>query len=309
MDGSACQDRHVAPEGPPEADPVEAHGAERSPHAAFLRVYQPLETFPADERAWWRHCVAEHRTLDRTHGPARERAAVLAAIATGRMVPDIETRSGEDSADLGDAYVLESGGVLHVCPVDLRSRCWVALAQFRQGMPEPVAEAFVPRPVLDEGDRVIARSRLHRMTVPTILTNAWHVPLRWFILVDPSDRVLVLVPGTRSLRFVAPMTQARQRLARALAVLRRTIDDPTTIAGVEDLGRWLEEWHPRSLVELDYAGLVTLMDDATLRDDHTPEDLGEALAALAGGDGPAAVAAYERATVRWRRWGALENAS
>ena len=29
--------------------------------------------------------------------------------------------------------------------------------------------------------------------------------------------------------------------------------------GVEQVGRWLEEFHPRSLVELDYGGLVHLL--------------------------------------------------
>ena len=66
------------------------------------------------------------------------------------------------------------------------------------------------------------------------------------------------------------MSRARRRLARALAVLRPSVDDHAVIAGVEDLGRWLEEFHPRSVVELDYGDLVHLLDDAELRRTSRP---------------------------------------
>ena len=54
--------------------------------------------------------------------------------------------------------------------------------------------------------------------------------------------------------------QAERRVARALSVLRTAVQDESVTAGVEELGRWLEEFHPRSLVELDYGGLVHLLD-------------------------------------------------
>ena len=64
---------------------------------------------------------------------------------------------------------------------------------------------------------------------------------------------------TRSLVYRTAMAQARRRVARALQVLRKALPDGPTVTSVEALGRWLEEFHPRSLVELDYGGLVDLL--------------------------------------------------
>ncbi len=44
--------------------------------------------------------------------------------------------------------------------------------------------------------------------------------------------------------------------AGALGALREALDEGPLIDGLVDVGRWLEEFHPRSLVELDYGGLV-----------------------------------------------------
>ena len=46
---------------------------------------------------------------------------------------------------------------------------------------------------------------------------------------------------------------------------------------MEDLGRWLEEFHPRSLIELDYGDLVHLLDDAELTQDESARDMAYAL--------------------------------
>jgi hypothetical protein len=105
------------------------------------------------------------------------------------------------------------------------------------------------------------------------------------------------------------MSRARQRVARALEVLRRTVEDGVVTAGVEDLGRWLEEFHPRSLVELDYGGLVHLLDDEQLEADESARDVTLALAALGEGDADRAAAAYARVTSRMKALQAVESAN
>ena len=80
-------------------------------------------------------------------------------------------------------------------------------------------------------------------------------------------------------------------------------------AGVEDLGRWLEEFHPRSLVELDYGGLVHLLDDAELRQDESARDVADALTALAEGDAGRASGAYGRVTARMKALQGVESAN
>ena len=105
------------------------------------------------------------------------------------------------------------------------------------------------------------------------------------------------------------MSRARRRTARALAVLRRTVEDGDVAAGLEDLGRWLEEFHPRSLVELDYGGLVHLLDDTALAEDESARDVATALAALGQGDVGAASDAYARVTARMKALQSVESAN
>ena len=45
----------------------------------------------------------------------------------------------------------------------------------------------------------------------------------------------------------------------ALSVLRKSLGDAPITEAVEEGTRWLEEFHPRSVVELDYGGLVDLL--------------------------------------------------
>jgi hypothetical protein len=105
---------------------------------------------------------------------------------------------------------------------------------------------------------------------------------------------------SRSLVYRTAMAKARRRVARALQVLRKALPEGPTVPSVEALGRWLEEFHPRSLVELDYLGLVDLCAESTLRTDDSAGDVAEALAALQRGDTKLASAAYERVIDRWR---------
>ena len=105
------------------------------------------------------------------------------------------------------------------------------------------------------------------------------------------------------------MSRARRRTARALAVLRRTVDDGAVTQGVEELARWLEEFHPRSVVELDYGGLVHLLDDAELQQDDSARDVADALAALAAEEPARAAAAYGRVAARMKALQAVETCS
>jgi hypothetical protein len=108
------------------------------------------------------------------------------------------------------------------------------------------------------------------------------------------------------------MNVARRRMTKALEALeslRASAPDAPGVDGVVELARWIEEFHPQSRVELDYGGLVDLMDDDTLRRDTSVEDLTEALEALRRGRTDLAVAAYERVLMWWRPLQARESAS
>ena len=91
--------------------------------------------------------------------------------------------------------------------------------------------------------------------------STWSVPLRWFVLVDADERELTLEPGRRVLRYRTEISKARRRAHRALSVLRRSVGDVPISEAVEESARWLEEFHPRSVVELDYGGLAAVLPD------------------------------------------------
>jgi len=277
-------------------------------YAAYLRVYEPLAAFEGEERARWQAYAAAGRGPTRTEGPALERNAGLQALAGPVTVPDV----GEQ------AYVAEVDGVTLLCPLGTRVRAWEALGDFRDGLPEELADAFVPRALADAAGQDLDGWRLaHPGARRHLLASGWQVPLRWFVLVEADEREVALGEGTgrtgvrtgRELVYRTAMSRARRRTARALSVLRRTLEDSAVLAGVEDLGRWLEEFHPRSLVELDYGGLVHLLDDAELRQDESARDVADALAALAEGETGRAAAAYGRVTARMKALQAVENAN
>jgi len=274
---------------------------------ASLRVYEPLAGFDGPERDYWETYAADGAHFGTSAGAALERAAALAAVI-GKRLPE----TGEH------AYVLDVDGVTLICPWRTGLRAQEALLDFCAELPDVLSEAFAPTELLERAEVELDRWRAENgSTTSHIRTCTWQVPLRWFVLVDPDEREISLgEAGTGTLRrtgrqllYRTPMSRARRRLARALAVVRASVGDPTVSAGIEDLGRWLEEFHPRSLVELDYGDLVHLLDDAELTQDESARDMQHALQRLADGDGEGAGAAYALMTSRMKALQAVESAN
>ncbi len=272
--------------------------------ASYLRVYEPLVAFDRSRQLFWRRYVKEGRAVAPTDGPGRQRTAVLEALgANWTRLPDLPD----------EAYVLESGDSLLVCPWNLRVRVAEAALTARDGVPPVIADAFVPpalaglaRTVLDDwrsGARVLEHGlpRLHEQV------STWGVPLRWFAFVDIADRELSLRPGRRVLRYRTGIERARRRAMRAHAVLERSLGDVPITAAVAETVQWLEEFHDRSVVELDYGGLVSLLSDDQLAADDSPTLVSTGLVAVAEGRGEDATRVYERLVDRWRAIQLLER--
>jgi hypothetical protein len=286
-------------------------------YAAFLRVYEPLAAFEGEQRSRWEDYLATEQAPGRAAGVAMERAAALEALVA-RSPQAARPTLPELSAH---AFVTEVDGVTLVCPWRTRLRALEALEDFRADLPDELSDAFVPRALAERFEGELEQLRADAPELRShVLTCTWQVPLRWFVLVESDERQVSLGRPTggrsggttvtgRELVYRTAMSRARRRTARALAVLRRTVDDGAVTAGVEDLGRWLEEFHPRSLVELDYGGLVHLLDDAELTTDESARDIAAALAALADGEPARAAAAYGRVTARMKALQAVESAN
>jgi hypothetical protein len=283
-------------------------------YAAHLRIYEPLSGLPEAERERWQAYIASGDVPSRPVQMAREHELALSAVLA--VPPRLDLADGVDHA-----YVRHLDGLTYVCPWRLQLRAWDALDNFRTQLPDELSEAFFPSLLAsaaeDARDAWVASNPDVR---PGILTSTWQVPVPWFTVFDADERRLVLgerrsgspsaVSGLdRALVYLTAMSRARRRVARALHIVRKVFDDGPATMAIEEIGRWLEEFHPHSLVELDYGGLVHLLDDETLSADTSVAEIATALDHLSHGDAQAAGECYEQVVARWRLVAALEHAN
>ncbi|HEY7361499.1 MAG TPA: hypothetical protein VH642_11855 [Streptosporangiaceae bacterium] len=295
------------------------------PYAAYLRVYEPLSAFSGpDARHWAMYAVSADRPRRAGALAAEHAEAVRRLVSVPQvMVPEWES---------GDAYVRWVDGATYICPWQTRLRSWLGLSRLRTAAPQLWSAAFTADAV-DAAVSSFARRpgqatslRIH------IQTRTWSVPPAWFVPFAPDERWLVLGaagdPGdggratatpTRTLIYATTMARARRRVRRALSAFRRAgvpqpaglADDvaPRVVTELEQIGCWLEEFHQDALVELDYGGLVHLLDDGALRADQSVAEVSAAVSALISGEPEMAIAMYGRVTRRWRALAALQRAS
>jgi hypothetical protein len=275
-------------------------------YAAYLRIYEPVSAFHEPDRSRWAAYAASasrprrRDSLSAEHAEALHRAITVPQIA----VPEQESEH---------AYIRRADGVTYVCPWQTRLRCLQAYRRMLGGAGK----------VHGRGDRADGTARLH------ILGSVWTVPLAWFVLFAASERWLALGPREhrapaaataaepRALIYTTAMSRARRRVARGLAALRgvpagrkaAAWEPACAEAELAEVARWLEEFHPYSLVELDYGGLVHLASDDVLCGDHSAAEIGAALDRLAKGECQLAIAMYKRARRRWRAFAEFELAN
>lgn len=263
------------------------------PYTSYLRVYEPLAAFAEPERSHWAR-YARREDLPTAQDELRRSLADLAST------PPV----GVPVHESGDAFVAELDGVVCVCPWRTRLRGWLALEELGGMFPANVLDAVLPAVVRGQATADHERwQRLHPDARPWIRTTVWQVPARWFVLFRDEEREYAAADGEGAgpvLRYRTPMVEARRRLARALRTLRGHVPEGPLTEGLVDVGRWLEEFHPRSLVELDYGGLVHALPAERLAGDRSAADVAEGLAALRDGDSEGAGAAYARLAERWR---------
>jgi hypothetical protein len=283
-------------------------------YAAYLRIYEPVSAFHEPDRSRWVAYANSATRPRRRDSLAVEHAEALRrAITTSRVtVPERESEH---------AYVRRADGITYVCPWQTRLRCLLAYGQMRpESDDDPALAALTP-------PREAGPARLH------ILASTWTVPLTWFVPFAPGERWLSLGedlsraagPATasaiRALVYTTPMARARRRVARGLAALRHlpagsgdtalepVLEPARAVGDLAEVGRWLEDFHPYSLVELDYGGLVHLVSDDALCGDQSVAEIRAAIDGAARGECELAVAMYLRARDRWRAFAEFEQAN
>jgi len=294
-------------------------------YAAYLRIYEPVLAFHEPDRSRWAAYAASSARPRRRDALMAEHAEALrrAIAAPQIVVPEQESEH---------AYIRRADGIIYVCPWQTRLRCLLSYGQMLSAADAPLPgtvpaddddQAMAALAQLEEAARHGAAARLH------ILASVWTVPLAWFVPFAAAERWLSLGSGrsrpsgaatasvTRAVVYTTPMPRARRRVARRLAVLRglpaesgdASWEPSRAAAELAEVGRWLEGFHPYSLVELDYGGLVHLVSDDALCGDQSVAEIGAAIDRAARGEGELAVAMYMRAHSRWRAFAEFELAN
>lgn len=252
------------------------------PFLSYLRVYEPLRAFAGPDGAAVRAALERGPVVAAGAG-GHERELCLRAQLRGGLLP---------AAGVTDVLVLDgpARGDALVCPLDVRARAGAAVLGFL-GEEAPLLRAAA-LPVPERVARREAEAALVELgdAAAHVVTAAWTVPLPWFALVAQAERRVSLEP--RRVWWRVPMWRARGRAAWAERVIRDNLGDEGPAEVLAETSRWLDRFDRQSVVELDYGGLVELLDDAALRDDPSAEQVRVGLAALRAEDGEAAGEAY-----------------
>lgn len=266
--------------------------------SSYLRIYQPLDTFPPDERQRWTSYVEA--------GPHPPPTTVYAQAAfdggghTGAIFP----LSPEH------AYLRKEGGIWLVCPWRVRMRVLAGLLTFRSTLPAEVAEVFVPR---GEAGRAASELRKLREEHPGIQCNitaaAWHVPLRWFVAFDDAERRLLRERGRRRLTYETDLGSARTRVQRGLEILREARMGPGVVGRVAELAAWIELFPAECLVELDYGTVGNLMSGDDVANDRSAGEIWACLESLEIGDFEESRRRYMELASWWGRIRAHESSN
>jgi hypothetical protein len=272
------------------------------PFSSTLRVYEPLQAFPEEQRQAIQ--AAGARAASRA---AVENAELLASL--GRI-----TRSGGDPFPTGRTDLVrvttvpapakgtsddgaDAEPVLLYCPSQLVLRAGLAANALMEGIHGPLAELLIPEEQRDKHqeriDQVKARDGSIRVHTRA---STWGIPFSWFSLFMESDHKDVVEAAGRivTVRVWAPITEALERARYAVANLALAAPDLDMLDDLAQLTEWLELFHVESMVELDYGAVA----DKVYPDD-SPMDIRLGIECLAEGDMTGAAAAYRRLASRW----------
>jgi hypothetical protein len=291
------------------------------PFVGYLRVYEPLSAFDAPLADRLRKRLSDH-SLTRSAVGEREQELWLRSQVSlpARMLPG-ELADGRAAPNAAlDVLVLQTAEVPAsetatvgpgplVCPLDLRPRAAAALVGFLSttvGVLRTAALQVDADRARGHASEVISAESAASVHV---ISSTWTIPLPWFALVNPEERHVVLGADAngREVYWRSAMADVRRRVARAYAVTKDAIGDDGPATILRETGRWLERFHPHSAVELDYGGLVQLMDDEVLLEDTSAQDVQAILAAMEAGDGDEVSARYEKVREFWAKLAAKER--
>jgi hypothetical protein len=273
-----------------------------APFLSYLRVYEPLRAFDGPSGTAVRAALARGPLPPERVG-SHERELCLRAQLAARLLPGDERNSASAAGSrVGrGAEVLVLGGASGeplVCPLDTRARAGAAVLSFLEEATPLLHGCALPVPDTEARRRAEAAVAELGDGAAHVVSASWTVPLPWFALVDPEERQ-VRLDGRRRVWWRVPMSRARARAAQAERIVRSGLGDGDSADVLAETATWLARFDRLSVVELDYGGVVDLVDDEALRNDDSADQVRDALQALRMGDAAAARASFDRLGEFW----------
>ncbi|HEY7874999.1 MAG TPA: hypothetical protein VIG64_07740 [Actinomycetota bacterium] len=260
---------------------------------SYLRVYQPLSSFPAHERERWLEALDE-TPQDTARAPRRW------LIASSFPSADL-------TGNTEGAFARKVEGEVLVCPWRTRLRMLAGLLAFRGSVPEEVADAFVPESEARRAAHELAVLGEEQPEVRSHILHAnWHVPLRWFAAFDDSERILTEDKEGLRIRYETSLSDGRARLERAQSILEGSLIDEGVTEAVRELVGWLGAFPEDGLLELDYGSVASTFSDDDLVEDRSAAQVWACIDALAAGDVVRAGRLFQALTDRWTEVRSLE---
>jgi hypothetical protein len=265
-----------------------------TPYVAWLRVYEPLDTFGQEDRARWEAIKIDSWTK------VEEQKKSLHRL----VLPRARTLHQDG------AHVIVKDGARYVCPWSTTQRCRSAIEEFKNSLPSSVLHFFIPEASEVEID-FVPESR-----TPHVISTTWMIPPRWFALFEPTERLRGFIDGQAFSILRTTITQAKKRLIATHEIVKRAFGEGPVEQELVELLKWLSVFDSHSIVECDYGGLAVFLDKALrseglegIASDQSIEDVANSLLGLSSGDGALAGDGYSRLVARWRTVAAYEQAN
>ncbi|HEX9855070.1 MAG TPA: hypothetical protein VGC47_07135 [Acidimicrobiia bacterium] len=196
-----------------------------------------------------------------------------------------------------DAFEIDFGGSAYVCPRFPLLRMLEGALAFNSTYPGAM---IVPEQTFHAVAEQLSELRTeHPAARSHILTSPWHVPLRWFSAFTADERELYTTPSGPSIRYRASLTAAVDRVARAVGIVDEAGFDDSVVGQIRSLERWLRDFSPDGVLELDYATVAALFEETELVLDESGADVIASLDALERFDYDEAGIHYAAVASRW----------
>ncbi len=263
---------------------------------SYLRVYQRLASFPEEERRRWPTTSGEGEAVDLRSS----RRWLLSGSLPG----------GGAGGFAEGAFMRTVDGTILVCPWRTRLRMLSGLIAFRASLPDEVAEAFVPEAEARRAASELAAlaDRLPEVRSHIVHAN-WHVPIRWFVAFEDSQRILTEDSRGLRIRYESSLFSACERVVKAIAVLEESWIEESVVEALKELGEWLGGFEDDGLLELDYGSVAGIFSEDELVEDHAAGQVWGCVESLAAGDVVQATRIFSELTERWTNARSLEVAN